>query len=141
MSEENNRCKIQITERGLEIDGDCAQGLLEVLACTYDVSKKSKSEIFACTCLNPKSGRIEKAIVGNIGSSRSVSTEGVGRMCPKDTLQVSYHTHPVSGKAKFSAADGSVIVDRFNKGYDDGHCVVGKNEERCILQTRLKKDR
>jgi hypothetical protein len=139
MGSENNRCDIKLTKRGLEINGDCAQGLLEVFARTFDVSKKQKSEIFACACFHPETKRVEKVIIGKIGRPTRVSTEGVGRICPKDTLQVSYHTHPVSGKAKFSTADGVVIVDRFNKGYDDGHCVVGENEERCLFQTRLRK--
>jgi hypothetical protein len=138
MTRENNKCKIEISEKGLEIDGECALGLPEVLASTYSVSKKSKAEIFACACLNPETAEVEKVVIGNIGTPTSVSTNGVERVCPKDTRQISYHTHPVSEEAKFSAADGSVIVDRFNKEYDDGHCVVGSDEYRCILHTFQK---
>lgn len=141
MDKESDRCKTEITEKGLEIGGECAQGLLEVLLGTHGVSKKFKSEIFGCACLNPETGKIEKAVIGNIGTSKSVSPKRVGRICPKGTSQISYHTHPVSGKAKFSAADGSVIVDRFNQEYDDGHCVVGDEEPRCIFQTKVKKER
>jgi len=138
MSENNSGCKIEKTNRGLEISGDCAQGLVEVFTSMYNISKKRKSEIFACACVNREIGRVEKVIIGNIGSSTTVSTNGIGRVCPENSLQISCHTHPVSGKAKFSAADGKVIVDRFNKEYDDGHCVVGENNERCIFQTRLR---
>ena len=135
MARENNKCKIEISEKGLEISGECAPGLPEVLASTYSVSKKSKAEIFACACLNLDTAEVKKVVIGNMGTPTSVSTNGVERVCPKDTLQITYHTHPVSEEAKFSAADGSVIVDRFNKEYDDGHCVVGNDEYRCMLHT------
>ena len=135
MTQENNKCKIEMSEKRLEIGGECALGLSEVLASTYSVSKKSKAEIFACACLNPDTAEVKKVVIGNMGTPTSVSTNGVERVCPKDTLQITYHTHPVSEEAKFSAADGSVIVDRFNKEYDDGHCVVGNDEYRCMLHT------
>jgi len=134
-----NRCKIEITGKGLEISGNCAQGLLDVLVSVYNRSKEVNSEIFSCACVDPDTSEVEKAIISNIGSPTSVTTEGIERVCPEDTLQISYHTHPVSGEAKFSSEDGSVIVNRFNKGYDDEHCVVGEKKVRRVLQTRLRK--
>lgn len=139
MWEEDNECEIETTEKGLEIRGKCAQGLLEVLLESFSESKNANSEIFGCACVNPRNGETEKAIIGNIGTSTTVSTKGIERVCSEDTFQLSYHTHPISGKAKFSPEDGIVIVDRFNKEYDDGHCIVGNNEHKCVFQTKLKR--
>lgn len=140
MWEKDNACKVEISKKGLEIRGRCAQGLLEVFHRSFNDSEKLNFEIFGCACVNPKTGETEKVIIRNSGSPTSVNTKGFGRVCSKDTFQLSYHTHPVSGKAKFSEKDGIVIVDRFNREYDDGHCVVGDSGHRCVFQTKLKRN-
>lgn len=130
-------CDISFTEKGIEIVGKCAEGLAEFLAETFKDSTKLGSEIFTCSCLDPETGNIERTVVRNIGDARSVQTGNINRVCPEESLQICYHTHPISGQAKFSSADGAVIADRFNKGYDDAHCVVGENEYDCIFRVTL----
>ena len=135
-----DKCEININEKGLEIKGKCAAGLLELLSDEFIESVQSETEIFGCSCIDPNTGDVEQALIRNTGQSTSVSTEGIGRYCPENKLQVTYHTHPISKMAKFSGADGSVIVDRFNKGYDDGHCLAGEHIFNCIFKIPLKKN-
>ncbi len=132
-------CSIHLTENGLEIKGKCAEELIEVFDDTFEKSTNLESEIFACGCLNQRTGRMERALIMNSGNSTSVDTNGIKRICPEGTLQITYHTHPVSKQAKFSSADKSVIVDRFNEGSDDAHCVVGENVYDCIFRTKIRK--
>lgn len=132
-------CKTEFTGQGLEIKGDCAEGLLEVLMKTFGKSEEINSEMFGIMCINPKNGEAEKVVIGDVGKPRSVSTGGLKDFCEDNKTQLSYHTHPTSGKSKFSPQDGKVVVDRINKGYEEGHCVVGEKKPLCLLKTELEK--
>ncbi len=128
----NDECKVEITKRGLELKGKCTSGLIELLSEVYNESKQAEAEIFSCGCLDPDTMEIKQALIKNVGEPRSVSTNGIDRYCPENTIQIAFHTHPTSGQAKFSPKDGKVIVDRFNRDLDDVHCLIGENEFNCI---------
>ncbi|MDT7892550.1 MAG: hypothetical protein RQ952_07475 [Thermoproteota archaeon] len=57
-------CKIEFKEYGLEITGPCAQGLLSSFEKIFEESKKIGKEISAYACVSPKTGAVEKIMIG-----------------------------------------------------------------------------
>ena len=113
---------------------------MKALSEIYNESKQAEAEIFSCGCLNPDTMEIEQALIKNVGEPRRVSTNGIDRYCPENTIQIAFHTHPTSGQAKFSSEDGKVIVDRFNRDLDEAHCVIGENVINCIGKILLQNE-
>jgi len=133
-----NNCKLEFREHGLEITGPCAKGFLGVFKDLYNMSKEVEAEISAYACVNPKDGSVNKVILGKIGTPTSTSLP-LERVCAIDHRQVSIHTHPSSGIAKFSETDALTVTSRMNRGVDDGSCVVGKDETQCLVRTLMPK--
>jgi len=134
----DNKCKVEFTEHGLEVKGKCAEGLLNAFNVMYDASEEAGAEISGYACVNPKDGSVDKVILGEVGSLTRTSLP-FERVCPTDQRQISIHTHPTSGIAKFSDPDALTISDRMNRGVDDGSCVVGDNETQCFLRALIPK--
>lgn len=135
-----NKCKIEFKEHGLEISGGCAQGFLNAFDNIYRASSEVGREISAYACVNPKKGTVERVILGEVGSPTGTSLP-FERVCPIDHRQVSIHSHPVSGEAKFSQIDALTITDRMNREVDDGSCVVGEDATQCLFRTLISKGR
>jgi len=133
----NDSCTIEITDHGLEIKGECAEGLLDTIGLIYEESKRLGREISACGCISSKG--LEKVVIGEVGNSTSTSLP-FRRVCPRNQVQVPIHTHPISGEAKFSRVDAQTITDRMNRGIDDGHCVAGEDETQCIFKVMIPKE-
>jgi len=133
-----NNCKAEFREHGVEITGPCAKGFLSAFKDLYNMSKKVDAEISAYACVNPKDGSVSKVILGKIGTPNSTSLPRI-RVCPTEHRQVSIHTHPTSGEAKFSETDALTITSRMNKGVDDASCVVGEDDAQCLVRTLMQK--
>jgi len=131
-------CKIEFKEYGLEITGPCAQGFFSLFEKIFEESKKIGKEISAYACVNPKTGAVEKIMIGKIGTPKSTSLP-YKRVCSSNHRQVSIHTHPISGESKFSKADAITITSRMNKGFDDGSCVVGEDATQCFIKVLVPK--
>jgi len=134
----SDKCVIEFKRHGLEIKGPCAQGFINAFAGIYQASKEVNAEISAYACVNPKSGSVEKTVLGKIGTPTSTSLP-FERVCPIDQRQISIHTHPMSGIAKFSETDAITITERINKGVDDASCVIGENESLCLSRVLIQK--
>lgn len=132
----NDPCRIQVTDDGLEVKGECAQGLTKIVSLIYEESKRLGKEISAYGCISPRG--LEKVVIGQVGDSTSTSLP-LGRVCQLNQVQVPIHTHPTSGEAKFSRVDAQTIGDRMNRGVDDGHCVAGEDETQCIFKVMIPK--
>jgi len=133
-----NKCRVEFTERGLEISGSCAQGFSELFEAIFEASKAVKREISTYACVDPETGTIKKVVLGKVGTPSSTSLP-YDRVCLDNERQVSLHTHPVSGEAKFSGRDAITITYRMNEGIDDGSCVVGEEATQCFLRTLIPK--
>jgi len=131
-------CRIQFTDHGLEIEGECAQGLIKTISVIYEESKRLGKEISACACVSSKG--LEKVVIGEVGDSTSTSLP-FRRICRPDQVQVPIHTHPTSGEPKFSKTDAETVTQRMNMGIDDGHCVAGENETQCLFKVMVPKEK
>lgn len=129
-------CRIEFKKHGLEIAGPCAQGFSESSEAMFKTSKAIKREISAYMCVNPKTGAVEKVVLGKVGTSNSTSLP-FGRICPRDQRQISVHTHPSSGIPKFSETDAITITSRMNENVDDGSCVIGEDETQCFVKALI----
>nr|MDO8080824.1 hypothetical protein [Candidatus Freyarchaeota archaeon] len=133
-----DKCNIEFTDKGLEIKGPCAQDFFKLFEAISEASKEAGKEISAYACVNPKTGKIEKLVLGKVGTPTSTSFPH-GRVCLKKERQISLHTHPVSGEAKFSNTDAITITSRMNDGMDDGSCVIGVDAIQCLLRALIPK--
>jgi len=133
-----NKCKVEFTKKGLEIKGPCARGFLNLSKTLFKASRTIGREISIYACVDPKAGAIKKVILGKIGTSTSTALPH-GRVCSDDERQAVLHTHPVSGKPKFSDTDAVTITNRMNEGTDDLSCVVGEEATQCFLRTLTPK--
>ena len=129
-------CRIEFKKHGLEIAGPCAQGFSESSEAMFKASKAIKREISAYMCVNPKTGAVEKVVLGKVGTSNSTSLP-FGRICPTGQRQVSLHTHPTSGIPKFSETDAITITSRMNENVDDGSCVIGEDATQCFVKALI----
>lgn len=133
-------CRIEFKEHGLEITGPCAQGFSKSFRTLFKASKSMEREISAYMCVNPKTGDVDKVVLGKIGNPTSTSLPH-DRICPENQRQVTVHTHPMSGTSKFSKTDAVTITDRMNEGVDDASCVVGEDETQCFLKALISNKR
>ena len=130
------KCTVEFKEHGLEITGPCAAGFAGLFESIYKSSKDLEAEISAYACLEPKTGSVERAVLGKIGTSTSTSLP-YERVCPTNQRQVSIHSHPTSGEAKFSKTDAMTITHRMNEEMDDASCVVGEEETQCLIKALI----
>lgn len=133
-------CRIEFKKHGLEIAGPCAQGFSESFRTIFEESKKIGKEISAYMCVNPKTGAIEKVVLGEVGTPTSTFLP-YGRICPRDQRQVSVHTHPMSGIPKFSETDAVTITSRMNEDIDDASCVIGEDATQCFVKALVPRKR
>jgi len=133
-------CRIEFKEHGLEIAGPCAQGFSESSEALFKASKAVEREISAYMCVNPKTGAVEKVVLGEVGTSNSTSLPH-GRVCPTGQRQFSVHTHPTSGIPKFSETDAITITSRMNENVDDGSCVIGDDAAQCFVKALVPRQK
>ncbi|MDA4110914.1 MAG: hypothetical protein OK439_00125 [Thaumarchaeota archaeon] len=131
---EKNSCRVEFTVKGLEITGPCAKGFMESFEELYDASENIGREISAYACVDPGTGSVNKLILGKVGSATE-TTLPLGRVCPIKHRQISMHTHPTSGVAKFSNTDAITVAHRMNEGQDDASCVIGKEMTQCLIRS------
>jgi len=133
-------CRIEFKENGLEITGPCAQCFSKSFRTLFKASKSMEREISAYMCVNPKTGDVDKVVLGKVGTSTSTSLPH-DRICPENQRQVTVHTHPMSSTSKFSKTDAVTITDRMNEGVDDASCIVGEDETQCFLKALISNKR
>lgn len=132
-------CRLDFTELGFKLSGDCAEGFESAFKTLYDISKSMGLELSAYLCTNGKTGKVEDVYMGAIGTPTSTTLPKV-KPCRLDQIQIPVHTHPTSGSANFSNTDAVTIARRTNEGIDDGHCVVGDDATSCLLKVSIERN-
>lgn len=128
-----NKCRVEMTLNGPEIKGNCKRQLKKLQKGQFDMSKRLNAEISSQLCINKETGNIDKAVIDTKGNRTSTLLRN-RRICPMSHIQLSMHTHPLSGIAKFSEPDALTSVDRMNKDIDEGHCIIGEKESSCLIK-------
>ena len=87
------------------------------------ISDLEQAEIAGYFCV--KDDEIVSMKIMSIGDAKSTSFD-FGKVCPKGTIQFSFHTHPAvgGGVPDFSKTDIKTINSRLEYGIDDASCMV-----------------
>jgi hypothetical protein len=129
---ENESCRVSFTERGMDVEGPCAEQFMDIFADLSSYSRSLGLEVSGYVCINPETARIERAGIYGIGTPTQSSLSKT-RTCPCQQPQVTFHTHPSSGLAKLSNQDAITLTNRMNMKVDEGHCIVGESEVVCLF--------
>ncbi len=130
-------CRIEPTDIGWRIRGECANELADFFARIFEASEAVSREISGYVCIDPHTQRVSEVGVYDVGTATETQITPQ-RSCPCQESQISLHTHPLSGIAKFSHRDAAAVVTRLNEGTDDGHCVLGLDEFLCVFGVKGK---
>ena len=130
------KCKIEHKGSKWTFEGPCADQLARGFERIFQASKSLRREISAVACIHNESGRVDKLEVDTIGDATSTRLRST-RVCSTGHSQISLHTHPISGTAKFSRSDALTVTDRLNEDVDDGSCVVGRGKAACLVKAEL----
>ena len=130
------KCKIEHKGSKWTFEGPCAHQLARGFERIFQASKNLRREISAIACIHNESGRVDKLEVDTIGNATSTLLRSA-RVCSVGHSQISLHTHPTSGIAKFSQPDALTVTDRLNEDVDDGSCVVGRGKTVCLVKAEL----
>jgi hypothetical protein len=133
---EHDTCRVNFTESGIDVEGPCAEQFMDMFVKLSSHSRSLGLEVSGYACINPATGRVERAGVYTVGTARE-STLPPTRTCPCQQPQVTFHTHPTSGLARFSDRDAVTVANRMNTRVDEGHCVVGDREVMCIFTSHM----
>ena len=104
-------------------DKKTAEKIAEAIKDKIVHSEYEGKEISGIVCLS-KDGDVLSVTIDRVGDAKHTELTK-GRLCDKDVVQISFHTHPTSGGGcpDFSSTDKETIIERFEKGSDDGSCV------------------
>ena len=130
-------CRIEPTDKGWRIRGECANELEHSFARIFDASEAISREISGYVCIDPHTQRVSEVGVYDVGTATETQIPSK-RSCPCQESQISLHTHQLSGIAKFSRQDAEVVAKRINEGVEDGHCVLGLDEFLCVFGVKGK---
>lgn len=135
---DDDKCRVEFAKRRLEVKGPCAQGLQETFDFMFEASRGTNAEISAFICVNPDTHLIDSVVLEKVGTPTQTSLAHE-RVCPVGDVQISMHTHPVSGEPKFSVTDAIAITSRMNEGIDNASCVVGSEATQCLFSSLIWK--
>ena len=124
------KCDIRIEDDLVVVEGKCADEIARSTRCLQELSQLFGSEISFQLCISEDTGEVDELVIDTVGDTTSTILKN-GRMCPRDKIQISGHTHPISGQAKFSPQDMRTVGTRLNENTDNCGCVVGSIETRC----------
>ena len=125
------RCSIKVKDGLIIVEGSCANEIAADHAFLQAASRAIGREISFQECVDPSTGKVKKLVIDTVGELKSSELRNK-RVCDSDQLQMSSHTHPKSGYAKFSDIDIQTVGMRLNDDVDNCGCVVGTVASKCF---------
>lgn len=125
-----HKCTLSVRNGSITVEGTCADAIVKQQEVLQALSAALGREISFQQCINPSTGEVQKLVIDTVGQPTSTELSNQ-RICDLQQIQVSNHTHPMSGLAKFSETDMKTVGGRLNEGIDNCGCVVGATSSMC----------